>query len=535
MRTSPMLVPCLLAAGTLAGLTLIPTTVADAQTTQPSWSGTTTQVTRVTVPGLGGSSAVVGYVPGTDDVVLAATSGSGAGERIRIVAARQSPTTGRLAALGGCLAFPATTGCTTLPEAPASVNRIQFSADGTSVHVVGTGVLTLARDTSTGALRALPSGGCLAPVGAASCRTPGGTAVSLALPAAAAAAPGVLADGTSLRLVSRDPASGALAFTPGPAACLSAAPAAGCTEAPGAGTRPVVTSADGRTAYAAGLSGRDVSIFRATSDGVATLTAPAPPLVVPAACPTGEECVAPDPLLAPDGGHLYLTHPVRSLDAPDPRVPSLAFAVGADGALSPADCGSTRCRQIVGPATFSPAGDQVYGLRYGATSGETLGATTLLATYGRDARTGRLREKDAFGVPQIGDIVESADEGPFMIAASPSGRWLLTSDLDVLHRRTAKPPTISVRGLPKKGSCLRRDARLRITIGGTSHDPKRAASADATFATSESGVSRGSRRTKAKSFTLRVKRARKAEMLVTITAPGKRAGDVSREVEFRFC
>lgn len=521
----------LLLAATLAVLPAATAATATAQTAQPSWLGTTVFAAQAKLSSLGAPPAAVAYSPDGRDVLLARSSGPGS-RQVRVVVARHDPRTGRLVARGTCLSFPASAGCGVLPDAPANVQEIVVSADGRAVHLVGSGVLTLARDTTTGTLT--PSTApCLPPAGTAGCQA-GGPVVSLALPAAAGA-PGYLADGATLRLVGRDATTGAPAFVAGPRACLSDAAVAGCTQAPGAGARGLRTTADGRHVYAPGLTGRDVTVFRATATDPTTLVAPASPLVVQDACPADEECLAPDALLSPDDRHLYLTHPVSSLEAPAPGVPPLAYAVGADGALTPLACGKDRCPQLVGPAAFSPAGDQVYGLAFGSASGETIGATLSLVTYARDAATGLLREKGAFGAGRVGDIVESAAEVPGSLAASPTGEWLLDSDLEVFHRRTVRPPTISVRGLPRRGSCARRDVALRITISGTSRDATRSTFALATIATTESGLSRGNRTTKARTFTLRVRRGRRLQMLVTISAPGKRGNDVEREVEFRFC
>lgn len=511
---------------------------ATAQTTpasQPSWLGTVVTAGESFLTAFGGTPAAIAYAPEGGDVILAKASGTGS-KQVRVVVARHNSRTGKLAARGACLAFPARSGCTTLPDAPANVADVVVSADGRAVYLVGSGILTLARDPATGVLTPIPGAACLPPAGTARCQD-GGPFLSLALPGSATApadAPGYLADGATLRLVTRDPATGALSFAAGPQTCLSAAAVAGCTQAPGAGARGLQATDDGRNVYTAGLAGRDVSVFRASVTAPGTLTAPAPPLVVPDACPKNEECVVPGAYLSPDDRHLYLSHPVEGIETPFTSVPDLAFAIGVDWTVTPVTCGNGGCPQLIGPLAFSPQGDQVYAYEYGSTTGETLGATLSLATYARNAETGTLRSKTAFDIGQI-DIVESAGAGPYRVAVSPDGQWVLDSDLNVLHRRTVKPPTISVKGLPKRGSCARRDARLRITVSGASRDGTKQTVADATFAGSESGVSRGTRRTTAASFTLKVRRSRKADILVSIFAPGKRGNDVAREVEFRFC
>lgn len=529
-------------------LAVLPAAPAVAQASQSSWLGTTTFAAQAKLASLGDPPAAIAYSPDGRDVVLARTSGT-SGERLRVVVARHDAATGRLTARGACLSFPASSGCTTIPDAPKGVFEVQVSADGRAVHLVGNGVLTLARDTASGALTPI-AGACLPAAGVARCQD-GTTSLSLALPRTAGA-PGYLADGTTLRLVTRDPATGVPAYATGPQSCLADAGAgtgtgtgpgagagagtsvpAGCTVAPGAGARGIRTTSDGRHVYGTSVTGRDIVIVRAGVDAAQALT-PGPAVTVRNACTTDEECGSSEAFISPDDRHLYLSTPVDSFDATFSDAPP-SYAIGADGTLAPVACPKRGCGPLVRPVTFSPEGDQVYGLVFGSTSGETIGATVQQVTYARDATTGILRAKDAYGTTQLGDVIESTGAKPADLAASPDGRWLLTSDLEVLARRTVRPPTISVKGLPAKGRCARRDVLLRITVSGANRDPKRVTSADATFSTSESGLSRGNRRTRAKRFTLRVRRSPKGQMLVTITTPGKRYNDVTREVEFRFC
>lgn len=508
---------------------------------QPSWLGTTHWTDYFEPKGLGdGRPDAIAYSPDGRDVIAVRASDE-TSSRVRVVVVRQSSRTGRLTRLEGergCLALPAAEGCRSLPPMPRGITQVVASPDGRAVHVVGEGVVTLARDPESGGLAPLPGGGCL-PTGARGCGGPG-LATRLVQPTAARAV--AMAGGRLVALGAL--ADGSLAPSPTPGACLSDLPSPGCVAGlvPGWSGQALVASGDGRDVYAASAMTGTLVVLHArfTADG--RLVEASPAVTVPDACRVldgdgpgeFEDCVPVAALMAPDGRDVYVTSARHRLIADDDeRRSTLLRRDGATGRLTRAACADDGdCPALHPPVAMSPDGDQLYATTYEVVS-EAPREGAFVRTYARDADTGRLARKTGRDTGRDTSLViADGDVPPRELRASPTGRWLTTDSLEVLLRRESRPPRIFVRNLPE--GCARRSVRLRISVAG--RDAKRATrvSAFEVFGF-DRGPDLAARRTRARAFHIRVPRRADSTVEVYVEAPGKARNDISATRTFRFC
>ncbi len=464
------------------------------------------------LPGLGGARPdAIAFAPGGD--LLAVRTDA---KDVRVAVGRIDAARGRIRqpqGAGMCLSSVPTKGCAMLPTPPRDVRSVVVGAGGRAVHLVGQGVLTLARDPQTGALAPLPGGGCLPAPGSAGCGQEG-DALRLAVPASG---PAWLGTARTVRRLVTDAATGALSLAPGDGACLSDGPGvAACTPAPVTGWAGAALVADGEQAFLAAGVKDTLTILPVRADQSGAI-APGTAVVQPKVCGCD-----PALLLVPGTRDLVVANVGRAAE--------LHFTRGDDGTLTAKACG-IRCPMLGAPVAASPDGRSVYATELGSAAGESLGSVFQVSTHDRATTTGLLRYSFLTDVT----YVEQEDEVPAQLAVSPDGNWVVTSHLELLARRTAKPPTIAVSGLPGKGRCVKGNLRLKVKVTGARDTGRRTILIANEWIATESGVGLSEHRYATANFTFRYKHRRKRPIEITIYAPGKRFNDAQRSVEFRFC
>ncbi|HVY96559.1 MAG TPA: beta-propeller fold lactonase family protein [Solirubrobacterales bacterium] len=337
----------------------------------------------------GGASGCAEAV-GLDAPNSIAISGDGASVYVTsrasnsLTAFHRNPKTGALRQLPGafgCVSGLPLPGCAA-GRALLAPDVVVVSRDGKNVYAgsfLGNAVAVFARDPASGAI-AQPggSGGCIA------------EAIAGCAPAIALGAPegmAVSANGnnvyvagaasSSIAVLQRDPATGALAQATDGGGCVADAPLSGCaTGFQLSGANALALSPNGKDLYATALFDDSVASFSRGSTGtIAQKEKSAGCLVYlrSVGCSFGRALVAPEGIdVAPDGANLYVASfrggalDVLGRTREGGAVAQLPNAAGCLAPRSLPGCTPARALRGVGSVAVSPDGRNVYSTAFGS-------------------------------------------------------------------------------------------------------------------------------------------------------------------------
>jgi DNA-binding beta-propeller fold protein YncE len=325
-----------------------------------------------------------------------------------ITAFRRSPKTGTLVQL------PGAEGCLTQLPQPTPIcgsgrallgPDVVVSPEGKNVYAgsfFGNAVAVFSRNPATGGLaQPTGTGGCIAESASSGC-APGialGAIEGLAISSDGSAVYAGAALSNALTVLSRDPATGALAQATGGSGCIVNVALTGCT--PGvqlSGANAVAVSSKGGDVYVTSLFSNSVTSFTATSS--ASVLAQLPGVTActvwlrAVGCSFGHALSAPEGLaVSPDGRNLYTAAFLSSAigvfdrfpkagpeegEQPEPagRVTQKPNRAGCLAATSVPGCSPGRALGGVSSIAVSPDGHFVYSTAFGSNAVDIFRRTT---------------------------------------------------------------------------------------------------------------------------------------------------------------
>jgi len=353
----------------------------------------------------------------------------------------------------GCVAAGGAEGC-----APATgldgPNSVAVSPDGATVYATSRGsasVTAFARDARSGALTQLADG-CIAATPSDGCRAgralTGANAVTVSPDGTSVYVAAFL--GNAVAVLTRDPATGALAQPDGAAGCVAAGAMQGCAPAIAlAAPEGVVVSPDGTTVHVVSALGNAVLTFtRDAATGALTPLAGETGCIVAAplaGCATGRAVSGPNALaLSPDGSNVYVASVLSASltafarTAPTGGLAQLDGLAGCVTARPTTGCGLGRGFRGPEGVAVSPDGRNVYVASF------VSGAIGVLV---RDPATGAARQAGRRAgcvalSPEAGCRRGRALAGVSSVAVSPDGRHVyaaaFASNAVTVFRRAAR-------------------------------------------------------------------------------------------------
>lgn len=281
----------------------------------------------------------------------------------------------------GCVSGLPLPGCAA-GRALAAPDVVVVSRDGTNVYAgsfLGNAVAVFARDPASGAV-AQPggSGGCIAEA-IAGCAP----AIALGAPEGMAISPNGAnvyvagAASSSIAVLQRDPATGALAQATDGSGCVVDAPLSGCaTGFQLSGANALALSPNGKDLYATSLFDNSVTAYsRAPAGTIAQKEKSAGCLVYlrSVGCSFGRALVAPEGIdVAPDGANVYVASfrsgalDVLGRTREGGAVAQLPNAAGCLAPRSLPGCTPARALRGVSSVAVSPDGRNVYSTAFGS-------------------------------------------------------------------------------------------------------------------------------------------------------------------------